>query len=361
MAFIDEVTIKVQGGHGGKGCMSFRREKFIPRGGPDGGCGGDGGSVYLLPTHDKASLLDFKFQPKFEGKRGQHGKGSDMDGRSGEDLIVGVPVGTLVYNNETGELLKDLTVEGELFPVAKGGRGGRGNMTYVTSTNRAPRKTTPGEPGEALELKLELRLIADVGLIGLPNAGKSSFLRVVSEARPKVADYPFTTLEFNFGVVSHKGHKFVMADLPGLIEGAADGAGLGHLFLRHASRTRVLLHLVDVHYPFRELTKHIQTIRKELHAYDPSFAERDEILVFTKCDLLSERDLKARKEKLIERGLKGHFISSQTGIGRDELLTALVKKLPIEKPAAVVENSSEISDEEIEVNYAADSGSHAQI
>jgi GTP-binding protein len=326
MALIDEVVIRVIGGSGGNGCISFRREKYIPKGGPDGGNGGRGGSVYLQATRDKTSLLDFKYQPKFEGDRGAHGKGSDMDGRGGDDRIIGVPVGTLVYNNETGELLYDLIQHGQTVEVAKGGRGGRGNRTFVSSILRAPRIATPGHNGETFELKLELQLVADVGLIGLPNAGKSSFLRVVSRATPKVADYPFTTLEPCLGVVDHKGHTFVMADLPGLIEGASEGAGLGHKFLRHVSRNRVLLHLIDVSAPIDDIVKNVETVRSEIEAYDPALLEREERVVFTKVDLLSAEALEEKKSELEAAGFTGaSYISSHTKFGVDDLLTSLVR------------------------------------
>jgi GTPase len=336
MAFIDEVVIRVFGGAGGNGCISFRREKYIPRGGPDGGNGGTGGSVYLLATRDKASLLDFKYQPKFEGSRGEHGKGSDMDGRGGEDKIIQVPVGTLVFDANTGELLHDLIVHGEKIKVAAGGRGGRGNRTFTTSTLRAPRIATPGHPGETFELKLELRLLADVGLVGLPNAGKSSFLRNITRATPKVGDYPFTTLEPCLGVTDHKDHSFVVADLPGLIEGASEGAGLGHKFLRHISRNRLLLHLVDISHPVEEIEKHIRTIRAELNAYDPEMADREETLVFTKVDLFPQDQIQERKKELARKGFQdAFFISSHSGTGVSELLDFLVRRIdliPLESP-----------------------------
>lgn len=324
MALIDEVVIRIQGGSGGNGCVSFRREAFIPFGGPNGGDGGKGGDIYLKATRDKTSLLDFKYQPRYLAERGEHGMGKDMFGRGGEDLIISVPMGTLVYDNETGELLADLVEHEQLLLVAKGGRGGRGNLSFKSSTNRAPRNATPGEPGEIKELKLELKLLADVGLVGLPNAGKSSFLSSLSRAKPKVADYPFTTLEPALGVVDHKGQAFVMADLPGLIERASEGAGLGHQFLRHVARNRVLLHLVDVTQDIEQIQKNIQTIRKELEAYDPELLQREEKLVFTKTDLMLEDDLKEKQILLKAQGLDGFFISSVARTGLVPLLDSLM-------------------------------------
>jgi GTP-binding protein len=323
MALIDEVVIRIQGGSGGNGCISFRRETFVPFGGPNGGDGGKGGDVYLKATRDKTSLLDFKYQPRYLAERGEHGLGKDMFGRGGEDLIVAVPMGTLVFDNQTGELLADLTEHEQTILVAKGGRGGRGNLSFKSSTNRAPRNATPGELGESKELKLELKLLADVGLIGLPNAGKSSFLTAVSRARPKVADYPFTTLEPALGVVEHKGHAFVIADLPGLIERASEGAGLGHRFLRHVARNRVLLHLVDITQSPESIQKSIETIRNELGAYDPELLEREQRLVFTKIDLLPAEDLAEKKRTLQSLGLDGYFISSAAREGLGPLLDDL--------------------------------------
>lgn len=341
MALIDEVVIRVLGGNGGNGCVSFRREKYIPHGGPNGGDGGSGGDVYLVATRDKTSLLDFKYQPKYQAERGEHGLGKDMFGRGGEDLRIHVPTGTMVYDAATGELLADLTEHGAELLVAQGGRGGRGNLSFKSSTNRAPRMSTPGAAGEIKELKLELRLIADVGLIGLPNAGKSSFLRVVSRATPKVAGYPFTTLEPHLGVVDHKNQGWVMADLPGLIEGASEGAGLGHLFLRHVARNRCLLHLVEVTNDADEIQKQIETIRAELRAYDHELVDREQWLVFTKIDLLDQESLVAKKAELEKRGLHGFYLSSHSGAGIEPLLDALATQAQTwkreEPPAAPIE------------------------
>lgn len=334
MKLIDEVEITACSGAGGNGCVSFRREKYIPFGGPNGGNGGRGGSVYLEATRDKTSLLDFKFQPKYEAKRGQHGMGKDCDGRGGQDLVLKVPLGTLVYD-ESGALIADLTQHEQQVEIAQGGRGGRGNKSFVSSTNRAPRNATPGEPGQRRVLRLELRLLADVGLVGLPNAGKSSLLRAISRAKPTVADYPFTTLNPHLGVVEHKGQSFVVADLPGLIEGASEGAGLGHQFLRHVMRNRCLLHLVDVSEGVDAIEDHIQTIRTELESYDPRLTEIPQQLVFTKCDLLSEAALESKKQELSDKGLRGTFISSHSHLGVESLLDSLAAEAPKWREAEV--------------------------
>jgi len=321
--FIDEVKIRVLGGAGGNGCVSFRREKYVPFGGPNGGNGGAGGNVVLIATRDKTSLLDFKYQPKYEAERGEHGMGSDMYGAGGEDLRIFVPMGTIVEDLETGEILADLTEHLQEITVGEGGKGGRGNLSYKTSTNRAPKTAEKGTPGTNRDIRLELKVLADIGLIGLPNAGKSSFLRVVSRATPKVADYPFTTLEPHLGVAEHKNQSFVIADLPGLIEGAASGAGLGHQFLRHVARNRILLHLVDSSAPLEEIEKNIAIIRAELEAFDPELSKREQILVFTKMDLLPEEEREARRAELEAAGLVGYCISSQTQYGMEPLLDRL--------------------------------------
>lgn len=328
MALIDEVIICLQSGGGGNGCVSFRREAGIPYGGPNGGNGGRGGNVYLQATRDKTSLLDFKFKPKFEAERGEHGMGSDCNGRSGVDLTISVPLGTLIYEVATGDLIEDLTKHGQILLVARGGKGGRGNLTFKSSTNRAPKTATKGELGFERQIKLELRLLADVGLIGLPNAGKSSFLTAVTRARPKIADYPFTTLEPHLGVVSHKGQGFVIADLPGLIEGASEGSGLGTKFLKHVARNRLLLHLCEVSETPTEIEKRIKLIRKELGAYDKKLLKREEILVFTKIDLITAAALKLKQAALKKRKLNGFFVSSKTGAGMDRLLDALAERAP---------------------------------
>ncbi len=292
MKFIDEVTIEVRAGDGGNGCVSFRREKYIPFGGPDGGDGGDGGSVLLEADSGMNTLVDFRHSRKFLAERGANGAGRNRTGKSGDDLVVKVPVGTIVHEDETGELIGDLVRDGQRLVVAKGGFHGLGNTRFKSSTNRTPRQSKPGTPGERRQLHLELKLLADVGLLGMPNAGKSTLIRAVSSARPKVADYPFTTLHPNLGVVSvSTSRSFVMADVPGLIEGAAQGAGLGIRFLKHLSRTRLLLHLVDMG-PLGNPVEDVKTIMTELASFSPELAQRERWLVLNKVDLLpaDERD-----------------------------------------------------------------------
>jgi GTP-binding protein len=287
LKFIDEATISVQSGDGGRGCVSFRRERFIPRGGPDGGDGGNGGDVLLVATSRKRTLYHLKFQHGFKAANGTGGQGAQKTGKNGADLVIELPPGTLVYDAGTGELLKDLTADGESFRAARGGRGGRGNKRFATATNRAPRFAQPGEPGEARQLKLELKLLADVGIIGLPNAGKSTLIGAISAARPKTGSYPFTTLEPNLGVVTTDwGAPFVVADIPGLIAGAHQGAGLGIQFLRHIERTRLLVHLIDAgSIDTRQPLRDYHAINAELRAYKPSLAAKPQILVLNKLDL----------------------------------------------------------------------------
>jgi GTP-binding protein len=301
MKFVDEANIKIQAGDGGNGCISFRREKFIPFGGPDGGDGGFGGSVWLVADEGLNTLVDFRHQRSFKAQRGQNGMGSQMYGKGGEDTVVRVPVGTMVTNVDTDEMIGDLTGHGQRMLVAQGGKGGLGNIHFKTSVNRAPRKATPGTPGEARELKLELRLLADVGLLGFPNAGKSTFIRAVSAATPRVADYPFTTLVPNLGVVSlGTDSSFVIADIPGLIEGASDGAGLGIQFLRHVARTSLLLHLVDIA-PIEgiDVAEQVRAIERELEKFNPELLERPRWLVLNKADMLAEDERMAVAEKII--------------------------------------------------------------
>jgi GTP-binding protein len=321
---VDEVKITVEAGKGGDGCISFRREKYVPKGGPDGGNGGRGGDIVLEARNDVSTLVDFIYKPIYKAHHGVHGKGKKQHGHHIEPMIVRVPVGTLVWE-DGGELLADMNEEGMRFLVARGGRGGRGNATFTTSTNQAPRLAEKGEPGEAKNLRLELRLLADVGLVGFPNAGKSTLLSRCTKARPKIADYPFTTLEPQLGVVQLPGERsFVMADVPGLIEGASQGKGLGIKFLRHLERTRVLLHLVDLTgvTQFRELQKKIQTIQAELKSHSPKFLKIPQILVFTKLDALTDSDHVKWAEKLKERYLDVMTISAVTGKGLRELLEA---------------------------------------
>jgi GTP-binding protein len=301
MKFVDEANIKVQAGDGGNGCISFRREKFIPFGGPDGGDGGFGGSVWLVADEGLNTLVDFRHQRSFKARRGENGMGSQMYGKGGEDTTVRVPVGTMITNVDTDEVIGDLTSDGQRMLVAQGGKGGLGNIHFKTSVNRAPRKATPGTPGEARELKLELRLLADVGLLGFPNAGKSTFIRAVSAATPRVADYPFTTLHPNLGVVSlGTDQSFVIADIPGLIEGAADGAGLGIQFLRHVARTSLLLHLVDIA-PIdgADVAGQVRAIEQELAKFNPELLERPRWLVLNKADMLAEDERQATAERIV--------------------------------------------------------------
>jgi len=303
MKFVDEVTIKVQAGNGGPGCSSFRREKYIPRGGPDGGDGGRGGSVWLVADESINTLADFQTKRRFRAGHGVGGSGKDRTGAGGEDIEVSVPCGTRVFADETGELMGDLTGHDERLIVAVGGEGGKGNTRFKSSTNRAPRQSTPGTPGESRDLRLELTMLADVGLLGMPNAGKSTLIRSVSAARPKVADYPFTTLYPNLGVVAVEAHRsFVMADIPGLIEGAADGAGLGIRFLKHLSRTRLLLHLVDVA-PLDGETDPVEEARKivaELERFSPELASRERWIVLNKTDLLGAAEVDALRTRIVE-------------------------------------------------------------
>ena len=301
MKFVDEANIKVLAGDGGNGCISFRREKFIPFGGPDGGDGGFGGSVWLVADEGLNTLVDFRHQRSFKAQRGENGMGSQMYGKGGEDTTIRVPVGTMITNVDTDEVIGDLTGHGQRMLVAQGGKGGLGNIHFKSSVNRAPRKATPGTPGEARELKLELRLLADVGLLGFPNAGKSTFIRAVSAATPRVADYPFTTLVPNLGVVSlGTDSSFVIADIPGLIEGAADGAGLGIQFLRHVARTSLLLHLVDIA-PIDDTDPagQVRAIEQELAKFNPELLERPRWLVLNKADMLAEEERAAVAERIV--------------------------------------------------------------
>ena len=302
MKFVDEASIKVHAGKGGNGCLSFRREKYIPKGGPDGGDGGDGGSVILQAADGLNTLIDFRYTRNYKAESGQQGSSAECTGRGGEDLILQVPIGTTVIDEETGDVLGDLTELDQTLKVAQGGYHGLGNTRYKSSTNRAPRQTSPGKEGEVRELKLELKVLADVGLLGLPNAGKSTFIRSVSAARPKVADYPFTTLVPNLGVVGMSGDKsFVIADIPGLIEGASEGAGLGIRFLKHLTRTRLLLHLVDM-MPYDGSTagENAEVIEQELEKFSPTMAAGDRWLILNKVDLLQEDEVDARCDEVVK-------------------------------------------------------------
>jgi GTPase len=304
MKLVDEAEIRVTAGNGGNGCASFRREKFIPLGGPDGGDGGDGGSVWLVADENLNTLIDFRHQRQFRAQRGENGMGRQMYGKKGEDIEIRVPVGTVVTQVENDEVMGDLTAHGQRLKVAQGGRGGLGNMHFKSSTNRAPRKTTSGTAGEERELRLELKLLADVGLLGFPNAGKSTFIRAVSAATPKVADYPFTTLYPNLGVVRVEQHRsFVVADIPGLIPGAAEGAGLGITFLKHVQRNRLLLHIVDLA-PMEEgidPVEQVRAIEEELAKFDPELLERPRWLLLNKTDLIPEDEREARIQDVLTR------------------------------------------------------------
>ncbi len=314
--FVDQATITVKAGDGGAGCVSFRREKFVPKGGPDGGDGGRGGSVVLRADEGLSTLLDFRYRRVFRARRGGHGEGGNRTGRSAPDLVIPVPVGTVVKDAATGEVLADLTEHGQVVVVARGGRGGRGNARFATPTRRAPRHAEPGEPGEERTLVLELRLLADAGLVGKPNAGKSTLLARMSAARPKVADYPFTTLHPNLGVVSlGLGQSFVLADLPGLVEGAHRGAGLGHRFLQHASRTRVLAYVLDAALS-QDPMEDLQILRAELSAYDPSLVERARVVALNKVDLPEgRRRAEALREPVQALGYHVFLTSGVTGEG----------------------------------------------
>ncbi|MFN2332717.1 MAG: Obg family GTPase CgtA, partial [Halomonas sp.] len=302
MQFVDEASIIVEAGKGGNGCLSFRREKYVPKGGPDGGDGGHGGSVYLIGDDSLNTLIDFRFQRFYKAQNGQGGMGRQMSGRAGEDLHVKVPVGTTIIDEETLEVIADVTEIGQVVMVAQAGRRGLGNIHFKSSTNRAPRRTTPGTEGERRNLRLEMKVMADVGLLGMPNAGKSTFIRSVSAARPKVADYPFTTLVPNLGVVSVQAHQsFVIADIPGLIEGAAEGAGLGIRFLKHLVRTRLLLHLVDVApYDGSSPVESVRAIEHELEKFSETLASRERWLVLNKVDMVSEEDRDAHCQTIVD-------------------------------------------------------------
>jgi GTPase len=326
--FFDETFITVQSGDGGRGCVSFRREKFIPRGGPDGGDGGHGGDVILKSTSQRRTLYPFRFKREFKAKNGGHGQGRKKTGKNGEDLVIEIPPGTLIKDAETDDLLKDFTQPDESFIIAKGGRGGQGNSRFKTSTHRTPRFAQPGESGQFFKLKLELKLIADVGLIGLPNAGKSTLISAISSATPKIADYPFTTLTPNLGVVQTGwGEPFVVADIPGLIEGAHKGAGLGIRFLRHIERTHILIHLVDTSIidPQDPLAGY-ETINGELAGFSRQLAEKPQILVLNKMDLPgTDRTAKILQEELKDREVL--LISAVTREGVEELILKIIERL----------------------------------
>jgi GTP-binding protein len=335
VAFIDEAKILVFAGNGGAGCLSFLREKFIPKGGPDGGDGGDGGSVYLVATTSRNTLGEFRYKKRFRAQNGESGKGRQRRGKSGDDLLIPVPVGTIVTDLMTGEVIGDLIEEGQTLLVAQGGFHGLGNLRYKSSTNRAPRQTSPGTPGEDRELHLELKLLADAGLLGLPNAGKSTLIAAISNAHPRIADYPFTTLEPQLGVVDiSPTSQFVIADIPGLIEGASEGLGLGHRFLKHLSRTGLLLHLVGVD-PYEGIDASVagvKVIEQELARYSSELSEKERWLVLNKIDLLPEQDRHGYLESL-RAALRWQgplfAISAAERIGTRELSQAIMRAIEI--------------------------------
>jgi len=330
MKFVDYVKIYVKAGDGGRGCISFRREKYVPKGGPDGGDGGKGGDVIVRASSELHTLLDHKYQKTYKAKRGEHGKGSNMKGKDGEDLVIKVPVGTVVKDADSEEILADLDQDGKEFVVARGGKGGLGNAHFATPTNQAPRYAQPGQKGEEKWIILELKLLADVGLIGLPNAGKSTLISTISSARPKIADYPFTTLNPVLGVVKYKDyHSFVVADIPGLIEGAHKGAGLGHQFLRHVERTSLILHLVDVSdYLQSDPVKDFEKIQKELELYNPELINKSFAVVGTKIDIAYEgKRLKRLETYCKEKGIDFFPLSAVKKEGIDKLLEYLSEKV----------------------------------
>jgi GTPase len=343
MRFVDEATIDVVAGNGGNGCMSFRREKFIPFGGPNGGDGGRGGSVYAVADRNLNTLIDFRYARRHEARNGENGRGSDQYGAAAEDILMRMPVGTIISDAESGAVIAELLEPDEKVLIAKGGDGGFGNLHFKTSTNRAPRQKTPGWPGEQRKLRLELRVLADVGLLGMPNAGKSTLIAAISNARPKIADYPFTTLHPNLGVVRVAPEQsFVVADIPGLIEGAAEGAGLGHLFLRHLQRTRLLLHLVDFA-PFDDAVDPVAQVRAivaELEKYDPALAAKPRWIVLNKLDMIAAEE-RAERVKAFTKRLrwKGPVfqISALTREGCEGLIRAIYEHVAAHGTAAAAE------------------------
>jgi len=343
--FIDEAKIEVIAGDGGNGSASFRREKFVPRGGPDGGDGGHGGSIFAIADRNINTLIDYRYARIHRARHGENGRGADQYGKGAEDIVLRVPVGTVITDDDTGERIADLAVDGQRALVARGGKGGLGNLHFKSSTNRAPRQTTPGEKGVHRRLRLELRVLADVGLLGMPNAGKSTLIRAISAARPKVADYPFTTLAPSLGVVrTDASRSFVVADIPGLIEGAAEGLGLGLRFLKHLQRTRVLLHLVDIAplNPDDDPVEGARAIVKELRKFSAELAARERWLVLNKIDLVPADELDARCKDVVRRlRFKGPVfrISGATGDGTRELCRAVMKHLDAAGPAGSEEST----------------------
>jgi len=342
MLFIDEVIITVKAGDGGNGCLAFRREKFVPRGGPSGGDGGRGGDVVMVASEHHNTLLHFRFNPEHKAQRGRHGEGSDKTGHNGHSVEISTPVGTVVYDADTGELLHDFTKAGDRFIVAKGGRGGRGNARFATSTHQTPTEHEDGKPGEEHRLRLELKLLADVGLVGFPNAGKSTLISRISAAKPKIADYPFTTLVPNLGVVSTDDERtFVVADIPGLIEGAHEGHGLGIQFLRHVERTRLLAHLVDVSETGRDPVHDFEVILAELASFSDELAAKPMIVVAAKIDAAQDPKRVTALQKLArKRGLPFFKISSVTGEGITALKRAMAERVLVPSDAPAPESVS---------------------
>ena len=350
--FIDEARIRVMAGGGGNGCMAFRREKFVPRGGPSGGDGGNGGDVIMESSERHNTLVHFRFNPEYKAERGRHGEGSNRTGREGENVVLKVPVGTILYDDETGERIHDFSQPDERLVIARGGRGGRGNARFATSTHQAPRETEPGKPGEERAYRLELKLLADVGLVGYPNVGKSTLISRISAARPKIADYPFTTLQPNLGVVAVGSEpeqvSFVVADIPGLIEGAHTGAGLGTQFLRHIERTRLLVHLVDVSdssgrpAPVRD----VEVITGELKSFGAHLEEKPVILVASKIDVANKEKLAKLRRYAKKQGLELFPISAVTGTGIEELKYAMAERLQElrEQERAAAQQTSQVAD-----------------
>jgi GTPase len=327
--FIDEVKIRVKAGDGGNGCLAFRREKYVPRGGPSGGDGGRGGDVVLVASEHHNTLLHFRYNPEHNAERGRHGEGSNRTGRDGESIELPVPIGTVVYDADTGDQLADFTTPGQTYTVAKGGRGGRGNARFATSTHQTPTEHEPGRPGDEVHLRLELKLLADVGLVGFPNAGKSTLIARISAAKPKIADYPFTTLEPNLGVVSFENDRtFVVADIPGLIEGAHRGHGLGIQFLRHVERTRVLVHLVDVSESGRDPVEDFHVIRRELASFSEDLGRKPMIVVASKVDVAQDpARIQAVESLARHEGLSYFAISAVTGQGIGDLVRAMAGRV----------------------------------
>ena len=369
--FVDEAKILVRGGDGGNGCVAFRREKYVPRGGPSGGDGGHGGSIYLEANPNDNTLLRYRYNREFRADRGRHGEGSNCTGVSGEDMILKVPVGTLVFDGQSDELMADLKNPGQRILVAHGGKGGRGNQHFAKPWHQAPREKEDGEPGEERQLRLELKLLADVGLVGFPNAGKSTLISVISAARPKIANYPFTTLEPNLGVVNadggtggrgtELGRTFVVADLPGLIEGASEGAGLGIRFLRHVERTRLLVHLIDTSDTAEtDPLKAFEIIEGELRAFSEALTEKPMIVVATKLDATTDRrKLEELRGFCEETGLEFHAISAATGEGLKELLRGMADALD-RLPKQEIRDEAKETDEVEEVDKAAEDQDHRE-